>query len=158
MLALSGLLEWVADVVVHAIAVGADQVPGCFIKPDASPLDLDDKNAEVWMSDDEVRLAVAGPAQVVFADPLDVAGGDPVVVQLADAGIAQSPLGGGFGARVKDGGKHLGHWELARGYALLFHCSTRDQPVTQGTFLIWRWHIQSFRAADAHSLAVHFRL
>ena len=99
----------VTDIVIHAVTVGADEASGRFIKPDASLLGLDDENAQVWMGDDEVGLAVAGLTEIIVADPLDVVEDEPVVTQLASEGLVEPALGGGFGVEVEENRAHMDH-------------------------------------------------
>jgi hypothetical protein len=49
----------------------------------------------MWMSDNEIRLAIARPAHFVVADPLDVMEDNPgIILQFAGEGFIQSSLGG----------------------------------------------------------------
>ena len=106
-LALGTPLEWVADVMVHPIAVGADEVPDCFIKADASSLGLDDENAH----DDEGGLAVAGLTEKIVVDPLDVVEDEPVVTQLASEGIIKLSLGRAFDIGIEGNRVHPSRWK-----------------------------------------------
>ena len=68
-----GLLKRVADIVIDAVTIGADEMTAGLVEADASTFDLDHKDAQLWMSDDEIRFAVPWPTHVVGANPRNMA-------------------------------------------------------------------------------------